>query len=166
MNDEPLHISFYSVVVKRKALSTRYPGGAEEFDRVLAARSNDALSLAVTMSLDDANRLFTRLHKAGLVPGEDFGLVGMYDGVLVPCHGIRIVRDEDELGVVCDRHAVADEGYRYQPEDEAYSWQPPEPEVVPEAPQDAVSSGPRRVVFGSGAVHWLYDDDDDDDVNE
>lgn len=87
----PLPVSFYSVVVKRRSVARRFSGGAAAFDRQLPAARGDAeLVILVAMSLADANYLSTKLYNGGLVPEEDFGLVSMHEGPLVPCEGIKV----------------------------------------------------------------------------
>jgi hypothetical protein len=163
VNNDPLYVSFYSIVVKRSAVTLNYPGGLKEFDRVLEpARSSDALSVVVRMSLADANLASVRLYEGGLTPGEDFGLYEMHNGALAPCNGVRVIEQASETGLFQSRTVVADPSYRYEQAAEHYTWQPPEAKVATEPAKDTGSSGPRRVVFGSGPVHWFFDDDEED----
>ncbi|MBC2665680.1 hypothetical protein H7F51_09100 [Novosphingobium flavum] len=174
----PLYVSFYSIVVKREAVTRSFPGGLDEFDRVhQAARANEHLSVLVRMSMLDVDLVFQKLHAAGLIPGEDFGLMEMHQGVLLACRGIRGIGKEREAFIM-EWWAQFDPTYVAQPEDGVDQWVPPderEPdhdEAVPPAPPSVANepaaspknkSGPRRVVFRTGPVHYLYDDDDDEE---
>lgn len=173
MADKPLHVLHYSVVVKREAVARCYPGGLEDFERTLQpVRSNADLYLLARMSLEDADSIFEKLHAAGLVPGEDFGLFGMFNGALLPCNGIRPIGDERAPFVV-EWRVQLDPDYVVPPEAGGYDWQPPEAEearaaiepVEPEVSEAAraPSAPPRRVVFRTGPVHWVYDDDEEDE---
>jgi hypothetical protein len=143
--DEGLRVSHYSIVIKREAVGKRFPGGTEEFDRIHEpARSNGALSILVRMSLLDADLVFQKLHSVGLVPQEDFGLVDMQQGVLVPCHGIRGFGKE-LAPLVMAWSVQFDDSYRYQSEDVALEWQPPEPKRVSVAQPPLPGRGRRRV---------------------
>jgi hypothetical protein len=192
VNNDPLYISFYSVVVKRSAVARSYPGGVEEFDRTFgAARSSDALSVMVAMSLSDVDWRLDRLFAAGLIPGADIAVAEMHHGPLLTCPGVAFSSNGIEftpkwsaVAVEGPEGAVGSRDGReaYTPGNAfEYSWSPPgalesqeapeaeapEPLATPEAPRATDSTSPRRVVFGSGPVHWLYDDDDDeDDVGE
>lgn len=161
-------VAFYSVVVRRDAVAKRFPAGTDQFDRTFkSTRGNAHLTLLVSMSMDDASVTFGQLEEAGLVPGEDMGLVDMHQGVLLPCHGIRAIADERSEFVV-EWSVQADESYRYGPEDAVLVWgplSPPEPVVVPDAPAaPQVAKGSpwvRHVPRGGGLVHWTGGDDDE-----
>lgn len=170
MADNSLPVLHCSAVVKREAVVRCYPGGPEDFERVLQpARSNVDLYVLARMSLEDADGIFVTLHAAGLVPGEDFGLFGMFNGALLPCNGIRPIGDERAPFVV-EWRVKLDPDYVVPPEAGGYDWQPPEARVAIEPVEAEVSEAatapsapPRRVVFRTGPVHWVYDDDDEDD---
>lgn len=162
--------------MKREAATHCYLGGLEDLERVLKhARSNADLYVLPRMSLDDADLVSVKLHAAGMVPGEDFGLFGMFNGALLPCNGIRPIGDERAPFVV-EWRVQLDRDYVVPPEAEGYDWQPPEAEErraaierveaqaleVPRSP----TAPPRRVVFRTGPVHWAYDDDDEDEWEE
>jgi len=170
----PLLIGFFSVVVKRDAVAHRYLGGLEAFDRVHgAARRNQDLSLLVRMSMMDVDLVFRQLDASGLVAGKDFGLIEMHQGVLIACDGIRGIGREREP-FVTEWWAQPDPAYVAEPGDSAYQWAPikpaaeppPEPQPDPAPPlEEAAKSAeaPRRVSFGTGPVHYLYDEDDEED---
>ena len=170
----PLLIGFFSVVVKRDAVTRRYPGGLEAFDRVHgAARGNQDLSLLVRMSMMDVDLVFRQLDASGLVAGEDFGLIEMHQGVLIACDGIRGISQEREP-FVTEWWAHLDPAYVAEPGDSSRQWaaiesaaEPspvPQPEPAPPLERAAKSAKPpRRVSFGTGPVHYLYDEDDDED---
>lgn len=112
-----LPTSFFSVVVRRDRVAERFPGGCAAFDAaVQPARSNGDLSVLVAMSMHDADLVFSKLHQAGLTPGEDFGLVDMRQGVLLPCHGVRTIGTE-RCDFVYEWAVSFDAAHRYQPED-------------------------------------------------
>lgn len=128
MTTDPLPIVFFSVVVKRAAVARSFPGGTDAFDRSFQpANSNDDMSTVTTMSWRDADCILGKLHAAGLTVGEDFGVMERWQGVLIPCHGIRSI-SRGGPGVFGDElFARLDENYRYQPKDVVFHWQPPEP---------------------------------------
>lgn len=170
-----LPTSFFSVVVRRDRVAERFPGGCHAFDAALQpARSNGDLSVLVTMSMDDADRVFSKLHHAGLRPGEDFGLVDMHQGALLPCHGVRTIGTE-RCEFVYEWAVSFDPAYRYQPEDVRLEWNAAatSPEVVPVAPRStrhppSPHGGPGRRwepgvgLRGGGLVHRRGGDDEDD----
>lgn len=170
-----LPTSFFSVVVRRDGVAERFPGGCAAFDAaVQPARSNGDLSVLVTMSMDDADLVFSRLHQAGLRPGEDFGLVDMQQGALLPCHGVRTIGTE-RCELVFEWAVSFDPAYRYLPEDVRLEWSAAatSPEVVPVTPRSPHPPSPphsasgRRWepgvgVRGGGLVHRFGGDDDEE----
>lgn len=168
-------VAFHSVVVRRDAVAKRFPGGTDQFDRTFkSTRGNADLTLLVSMSMDDADLVFSKLHRAGLVPGDAFGLVGMHQGVMVPCHGVRAIGIE-RAPLVVEWLVQFDPDYRYQPEDVALEWNAPpasiaatptpeaEPVTVPTGPQ--VTAGrrwePGVGLRGGGLFHRFGGDDGD-----
>jgi hypothetical protein len=192
VNNEPLGIHFHSVIVKRSAVARSYQGGLEEFDRVHPSRKNDELSAFSAMSLDDVDGRLDQLFAAGLVPGVDVAVAEMHHGPILTCPGTAFRSDDALFFPSWTVEAVeAPDGAvgswvgreAYTPDNAfGYYWQPPdagggsqgspteepqalpasEPNAGPQLPGDPVRTGPRRVVFGSGPVHWLYDDDQED----
>lgn len=163
MPTEPVNVVFYSTVVKRAAVDRKFLGGSEQFDRAFQPmRGNADLSLLASMAMDDARTLFGKLEQAGLVSGEDLGLVDMYEGVLIPCHGIRATVDEQALLDIA--WAVqADESYRYGPEDVVLVWEPVAP-PEPAVPQETKGTPwVRHAPRGGGLVHWTGGDEEEEE---
>lgn len=174
---EPLFVSLFSIIVKRAAVARSFPGDVEEFERVYEpARKNGALFLLVRMSLNDVDHVLDRLFAQGLIPGQDIAVAGMVQGPLLECPGVVFETDDTEdvlfpswtANVASDPEAPeAPEAFwngctAFSPNTLDYLWEAPRrPEV--ELSHEAVKQTPRRVVFGTGPVHWLYDDDDDSD---
>lgn len=167
-----LPTSFFSVVVRRDRVAERFPGGCHAFDAALQpARSNGDLSVLVTMSMDDADLVFSKLHHAGLRPGEDFGLVEMHQGALLPCHGVRAIGTE-RCELVYEWAVSFDPAYRYLPEDVRLEWtagpQAPHPNVAVARVDESANPGPprsrswvRQVRRGAGLIHWAGGDEED-----
>lgn len=189
MNNDPFHISFYTIIVKRSAVVRSYPGGPVEFDRALEpSRSNRELFGVVRMSPADVDWTLDKLFAAGLVPGVDLAVGEMHHGPLLTCpgvafrsNGVEFVPEWTAEAIEAPEGAVGswDGREAYTPGNAlGYSWSSPAPRESQEAPEAEVhgsqatlqvtkaaegSPPPTRVVFGSGPVHWLYHDDEPDD---
>jgi len=189
VNNDPLFISFYTIIVKRSAVVRSYPGGPEEFDRVLEpSRSNRDLFGVVRMSPTDADWTLDKLFVADLVPGVDLAVGEMHHGPLLTCPGVAFrpngmefvpewtaeavealkgaVRSWDGRKAYTPGNAL---GYSWSPPatretQEAPNAEPPKPQATPQVTRVADGSrSPTRVVFGSGPVHWLYHDDEENE---
>ena len=189
MDNDPLYISFYTIVVKRSAVVRSYPGGPEDFDRALEpSRRNRELFGFVRMSPADVDWTLDKLFAAGLVPGVDLAIGEMHHGPLLECPGVAFRSDGIEFVPKWTAEAVeAPEGavgswngqeaytpgnalgYSWSPpaarhSEEAPEGEPPEQQTAPKVTSAAEGSRPpTRAVFGSGPVHWLYHDDEPDE---
>lgn len=88
-----LPVSFYSIVVLRQAVASRFPGGPKEFERIFhPARQNRELALLACMSVDDVEHILSRLQSFGITPGMDAAVVEMERGPILDCPGIDYVK--------------------------------------------------------------------------
>jgi prophage antirepressor-like protein len=71
VNNDPLVISFYSVIARRSAVVRSYAGGPEALDQALEpSKSNRELFGFVRMSLPNVDRALDKLFAAGPAPEE------------------------------------------------------------------------------------------------
>jgi len=84
-----LPVSYFSIIVKREAVISRFPGGIEALGvRFGIFRQNSALLMLVSMSGGDATRITDDLERAGLRGGKDFAVGDMFQGPLLSCPGL------------------------------------------------------------------------------
>ncbi len=105
-----LPVSFYSIVVLRQAVASRFPGGPEDFERIFEpTRQNRELALLVRMSVDDVEHTLSRLQSFNITPGTDAAVVDMERGPILDCPGIDYVKTGPTWSVSA-QDAVEDRG--------------------------------------------------------
>ncbi|MDD3798295.1 MAG: hypothetical protein PHE36_03845 [Novosphingobium sp.] len=159
-----LHGSFYSIIVKRAAVVRSYPGGVEAFERLEEpARKNGALFLLARMEPDGVDQALERLHRAGVVPGEDVAVLELASGPLLECPGVVFASDGDfflpKWSVIADPDYIPSEAA-------SMHWLPPEapqPSQQPEATVRAVQ--PPRGLTANQYYQWrgLHSPDEEED---
>jgi hypothetical protein len=93
-----LEVTFYSILVLRSAVATRYLGGLRAFYLAYdPAQQTPELAKLVRMSIDDIEQVLTQLNAAGIVPGEDAAVGDMTRGPLLDCAGVIFERNSELL---------------------------------------------------------------------
>lgn len=156
-----LPVVLHSIVVKRDAVTRRYPGGVEEFERDHAPYSkNGALFLLVQMSRQDTEYVLSKLNASGIVPGRDVAVGGMTEGAILECPGVRFW--------TTDSDAFPSRWFVDVDDSAATGTLAPtiEAQVVSEPIAPAPASNPRRGlprrVVGN-LIHYIYDNDCEDE---
>ena len=111
-----LPVSFFSIVVLRQAVASRFPGGHQEFERNFQpTRQNRDLALLARMSPHDVEHTLSRLQACGITPGTDAAVVDMERGPVLDCPGIAYVKTGQTWSVGAE-DAVEDREARSLPE--------------------------------------------------
>lgn len=156
-----LPVVFYSIIVKRDAVTRSYPGGVDEFKRVHPPyRKNGALFLLAQMSRPDTEYVLSKLNDAGVIPGQDVAVGDMSGGAILECPGVRFWSDDSDA--FPGRWFTNVDGSVSS----GISTPPFEPQVVSDPIAPALASElrkglPRRVV--GSLIHYIYDDDCEDE---
>lgn len=127
--------AFHSVIVKRDAVTCRYPGGIEAFEQAFRpSRKNGALFLLLFLSKQEVDLALGQLEAAGLGVPEDAIAADANRGPLMDCPGLT---------------------FRSEGEGSETRW------WVNVTPRTPWTKGPRRVI--GSLVHYVYEDDEDEE---
>lgn len=87
---DALPIGYYSVVIRKPAIASRFPGGLDGLRRQFGDgwQQNAALVVLIRMSMADIEQIVAELEAAEIRAGEDFAVGDMMLGQLLPCPGI------------------------------------------------------------------------------
>lgn len=144
--------SFYSVIVKRSAVTRSYPGGVEAFEqREQPARKNGALFLIASMEAEAIEAVLVRLYDAGVIPGADVAVASLRHGPLVECPEIAFRSDGDLLFPKWTVNVDPD----YAPEGSAADrWEPPELAPQPEPKEQRQTPQPPPGLTANQYYQW------------
>lgn len=156
-----LPIVFYSIIVKRDAVTRSFPGGVDEFERVHPPYcKNGKLFLLAQMSRQDTEYVLSKLNDAGVTPGQDVAVGGMTEGAILECPGVRFWTDDPDAfpgrwfsnvdGSVLSGITAP-----------TFEPQVASAPIAPAAASEPRKGSPRRVV--GSLIHYIYDDDCEDE---